>query len=201
MHGAMVAAGDQPELELGMVESAAREMASRGIYTGERLHRDDPVKYGAIVRALAEGWTKESIRKAFGVAWETVDAVAVREGESIRDQKEEIRCSIGKVIRMGLPSLMTKAEEGKLSVLDMGILIDKFQVLNGEASSIVAHQHVASVEDVAAYIAGLEEARARVVQDTGSQGEEIGERADFLEVGELGQDRSTSGGMAPVSIK
>lgn len=159
----------QPELALDLVESAAAQLASEGIYTGERLFRDDPVKYEAIVRALAENWSKESIRKAFGVAWETVDAVAKREGSSIREQKEEIRDTISTVIRLGLHSLKKKAEDGKLSVLDFGILIDKFQVLNGEASSIVGHQHAATVDDVTAYIAGLEQARAREVQDTGSQ--------------------------------
>lgn len=123
------------ELE-GMLDASAGPV--RGTYTAERFREREPKRYALIVSGLAQGYSKQALAKAVGVAWETVRAVEkVEAGKSILEEKKGFADGLADVIELGIDGLKTKARDGKLSALDVAVLTDKFLILRGEASSII----------------------------------------------------------------
>ncbi len=127
----------QAVMDALMSEVPAAGGKPRGRYTAESFQRTDPDRYGLAVDFLAQGYAKSTIAKALKMAWETVDAIERREaGLGIREEKKRIADGLMPVIEQAIEGLGAKAAEGKLSALDVGILIDKHQLLRGEATSI-----------------------------------------------------------------
>ena len=125
------------ELE-GLLDAAAGPGNHRGTYTAERFREREPKRYALIVSGLAQGYSKQALAKALGVAWETVRAVErVELGKSILEEKKGFADGLADVIEMGIEGLKLKARDGKLSALDVAVLTDKFLILRGEASSII----------------------------------------------------------------
>jgi len=119
-----------------MLDAAAGP--ERGIYTAERFKARDGHRFALIVAGLAQGYSKQAIARAVGVAWETVRAVERAEiGTSLRDEKKSFADGLADVIERGIDGLKVKAAAGKLSALDVAVLIDKHQLLRGEATSII----------------------------------------------------------------
>jgi hypothetical protein len=132
---------DQKELALeleGLLDDVAGPAGKRGNYTAERFREREPRRYELIVSGLVQGYSKQSISRAVGVAWETVRAVEKAElGKSILEEKKGFADGLADVIELGIDGLKVKAKEGKLSALDVAVLTDKFLVLRGEASAII----------------------------------------------------------------
>ncbi len=128
----------QMEMELeGLMDEKAGS-AGRGTYTAQRFKEKDGHRYGLIVSGLAQGYPKQQIAKAVGVAWETVRAVERAEmAGSLREEKKGFADGLADVIERGIDGLKVKAAAGKLSALDVAVLIDKHQLLRGEATSII----------------------------------------------------------------
>lgn len=128
----------QMEMELEGLMDAKAGAGPRGIYTAQRFKEKDPHRYALIVAGLAQGYPKQQIAKAVGVAWETVRAVERAEmAGSLREEKKGFADGLADVIELGIDGLKTKAQNGKLSALDVAVLIDKHQLLRGEATSII----------------------------------------------------------------
>lgn len=129
------------ELELeGVMDAAAATRGSgrRGVYTADRFRERDGRRYQMIVLGLARGYSKQSLSRDFGVAWETVRAIEKAEGgKSILEEKKGFADGLADVIEIGIDGLREKALAGKLSALDVAVLTDKFLLLRGEASSII----------------------------------------------------------------
>lgn len=125
-------------LELEGLLDAAGAGAPRGTYTAERFREREPKRYALIVSGLAQGYSKQALARAIGVAWETVRAVEkVEAGKSILEEKKGFADGLADVIELGIDGLKVKARDGKLSALDVAVLTDKFLTLRGEASSII----------------------------------------------------------------
>ena len=123
------------ELE-GLLDASAGP--ARGTYTADRFREREPKRYALIVSGLAQGYSKQALAKAIGVAWETVRAVEkVEAGKSILEEKKGFADGLADVIELGIDGLKKKAADGKLSALDVAVLTDKFLTLRGEASSII----------------------------------------------------------------
>jgi hypothetical protein len=133
--------GDDGQRELaleleGLLDAAGG--SARGNYTAERFREREPKRYALIVSGLAQGYSKQALARAIGVAWETVRAVEkVEASKSILEEKKGFADGLADVIELGIDGLKVKARDGKLSALDVAVLTDKFLVLRGEASSIV----------------------------------------------------------------
>lgn len=152
----------QMALDLELQERLeALPSTQRGKYTGKAFKAKDPHRYGLIVRGLALGTSKQALSKALGVSWELVRAIEIEErGTSIREEKKTFADALAGVIEQGIDGLMDKAAAGKLSALDVAVLLDKHQLLRGEATAITETKG----EDpaVAAYRAFLEGAAQRM---------------------------------------
>jgi hypothetical protein len=111
--------------------------------TGERLHRVDPERYAAVVKALADpGLTIKTICETLHVSEECLRAVKAREKIPINEEKLILLGNITHGLRLAtertietMPNASTKD-----AVLAVGILTDRMQVLTGEATAIVEHR-------------------------------------------------------------
>lgn len=139
--GGLSVPGAQKELGLeleGLLDAAAGPGGKRGTYTAERFREREPKRYELIVAGLAQGYSKQSLAKALGVAWETVRAVERQEFEkTLREKKKGFADGLADVIELGIEGLRSKAKDGKLSALDVAVLSDKWLLLEGEATSII----------------------------------------------------------------
>lgn len=119
---------------------AQRRLEAGGEFTGERLHRDRPEVYRAVVRMAAEGLSISATARALGVSRNTVCAVREREGFSIEQEKKELlrdfrraqRLSVEKVIE-----LLPEVKSAKDAAIVAAVMTDKAQLLSGEATARV----------------------------------------------------------------
>ena len=119
-----------------------------GEFTGERLLARRPETYRAIVRMLAEGLSGSSIARACQVSRNTVAAVREREGFSIEQQKKELLTTIrrgSQVAAERVVELIPHIQNAKDAAITLAVLVDKAQLLAGEATSRV--ERVDATED------------------------------------------------------
>lgn len=145
--------------------------AQRGTYTARQFQERWPDKYAVICQALALGMSLEAIRKAAGVAWETVRAIRdSQQPVSLRELKGRLAGLLGGILTQRLEQIADDPQAvAKLGMLDIGIALDKLLLLHGEASSIVetrmAPPTVAAFEAFCRTVSQREEmtAKGRVV--------------------------------------
>ena len=139
------------------MEEAEKRLTEVGEFTGERLFRDRPGIYSAVVRMAAEGLSISAAARALGVSRNTVAAVREREGITIEQDKKELmklfgtarRLSVEKVIEL-IPDL----KSAKDAAITAAVMVDKYALLAGEATSRVERVEV-KPDQVQAYLDAL----------------------------------------------
>ena len=143
-----------------------------GEFTGERLLARRPETYRALVRMLAEGLSGSSIARACQVSRNTVAAVREREGFSIEQQKKELLTTIrrgSQVAAERVVELIPHIQNAKDAAITLAVLVDKAQLLAGEATSRV--ERVDATEDkLRDMLASLPVLEGEVVQTGPSSG-------------------------------
>ena len=169
------------------MEEAEKRLAEAGDFTGERLFRDRPGVYAAVVRMMAEGISISATARALGVSRNTVCAVRDREGFSIEQDKKELlrdlrragRLSVEKVIE-----LLPDVKSAKDAAITAGVILDKQQLLSGEATARVERVDV-KPDQVKAYLDALPVVDAEVLEvistgvPAGTAGQKGGPAADW----------------------
>jgi hypothetical protein len=148
------------------IEEAEKRLAEVGDFTGERLFRDRPGVYAAVVRMMAEGMSISATARALGVSRNTVCAVRDREGFSIEQDKKELlrdlrragRLSVEKVIE-----LLPDVKSAKDAAITAAVMLDKQQLLSGEATARVERVDVRP-DQVKAYLDSLPVVDAEVLE-------------------------------------
>jgi hypothetical protein len=105
--------------------------------TGERLFRDRPDVYKAIVRLLAEpGVTIRTICRECHVTDDVVRSVKARENIPIAHEKKTVLANMAHGVRLGSERVIELMPTAALkdALLGVGILTDKMQLLSGEAT-------------------------------------------------------------------
>jgi len=131
------------EAEIGF-----EKLEAVGEFTGERLLARRPETYRAVVRMLAEGLSGSSIARACQVSRNTVAAVRDREGFTIEQQKKELLTTIrrgSQVAAERVVELIPHIQNAKDAAITLAVLVDKAQLLAGEATSRV--ERVDATED------------------------------------------------------
>ena len=112
-----------------------------GVSTGERLIRDRPDVYQAIVYLLGQGTGIREIKRITGVHHRTIEAVMVREGQTIDTARKELGARALRVAAMGVERLEEIIADGNIKPgelsMAVGILTDKAQLLTGGVTSRV----------------------------------------------------------------
>jgi hypothetical protein len=167
------------------IEEAEKRLADAGEFTGERLHRDRPGVYAAVVRMAAEGQSISATARALGVSRNTVCAVRDREGISIEQDKKELLKDLRRASRLGVEKvieLLPETKAAKDAAIVAAVMVDKMQLLSGEATARVERVEVRP-DQVKAFVDSLPVIEAELVEGelaTGVAGETSGQKAAGL---------------------
>jgi hypothetical protein len=166
------------------VEEAEKRLAQAGEFTGERLFRDRPGIYAAVVRMAAEGLSISATARALGVSRNTVCAVRDREGISIEQEKKEVIKLLQKGMRLGAErtiELLPETKSARDAALVTAIMTDKHQLLSGEATARVERVEIRP-DQVRAFVDSLPVIEAEVVEEilTGVAAGTAGQKAPAL---------------------
>lgn len=167
------------------IEEAEKRLAESGEFTGERLFRDRPGVYAAAVRMAAEGQSISATARALGISRNTVCAVREREGVSVEQERKELLKDLRKASRLGVEKvleLMPDLKSAKDAAITAAVMLDKMQLLSGEATARVERVDVRP-DQVKAFVDSLPVIEAELVEGeivTGVPGETSGQKADSL---------------------
>lgn len=167
------------------IEEAEKRLADAGEFTGERLHRDRPGIYAAVVRMAAEGQSISATARALGVSRNTVCAVREREGISIEQDKKELLKDLRRASRLGVEKvieLLPETKAAKDAAIVAAVMVDKMQLLSGEATARVERVEVRP-DQVKAFVDSLPVIEAEMVEgeiSTGVPGETSEQKAGAL---------------------
>jgi transposase-like protein len=148
------------------IQEAEKRLAEEGEFTGERLFRDRPGIYAAVVRMAAEGQSISATARALGVSRNTVCAVRDREGISIEQDKKELLKDLRKASRLSVEKvieLLPSVKAAKDAAITAAVMLDKYQLLSGEATSRVERVE-AKPDQVKAFLDALPVVDAEVLE-------------------------------------
>lgn len=122
------------------------------IFTGNKLAENDPERYAKIVQGLGEGKALTRLAKEHKVAPETIVAISKREKKSI-DAVQNLTMGLTSYASQAcLMKIIEKLDADKIppGVLPIafGILRDKEKNDLGQATSIVEHKKVLTIDEV-----------------------------------------------------
>ena len=121
-------------------ELSAEKLEGVGEFTGERLLARRPDAYQAIIRMSAEGLSISAQARALGVSRNTVCAVRDREGFSIEQDKKDLLRDVRRAARLSVEraiELVPGIQNAKDAAIVAAVMVDKMQLLSGEATSRV----------------------------------------------------------------
>ena len=175
-------------------EIGAEKLEATGEFSGERLLARRPEVYRAICRMSAEGLSMSAMARALGVSRNTVAAVQEREGISIEQHKKELLRNVRTAARLSVErvvELVPTINNAKDAAIVAAVMVDKLQLLSGEATSRVEKVEV-SQDKLSEMLASLPLLEAEVVQVTGPHGSASGQKGlaagSLSGVGGLGAD-------------
>jgi transcriptional regulator with XRE-family HTH domain len=153
-------------------EIGAEKLEATGEFSGERLLARRPEVYRAICRMSAEGLSMSAMARALGVSRNTVAAVQEREGISIEQHKKELLRNVRTAARLSVErvvELVPTINNAKDAAIVAAVMVDKLQLLSGEATSRVEKVEV-SQDKLSEMLASLPLLEAEVVPVTGPSG-------------------------------
>lgn len=166
--------------------------AERGVYNAERLFKERPEVYREIVRLRVEGQSIRGIKRMCKVHHRTVEAVMVREGETIDTLKKELGARCFRVSGQLLESIEEDVENNKLKpeakAVAFGIIAEKAQLLTGGVTQRVERVDVPDEDSLAKMIDDLPQIDVAAVQTSGMGfgAGGVEQRADALGAGAVG---------------
>lgn len=168
----------------GVLKEAEDRLTATGEFTGERLFRDRPAIYAAAVRMIAEGQSISATARALGISRNTVAAVRDREGVTIEQDKKELLRDLRRASRLGVEKvleLLPDTKSAKDAAIVTAVMVDKAQLIGGEATSRVERVDVRP-DQVKAFLEALPVVDAEVIElcEIGVAGETAGQRAGDL---------------------
>lgn len=130
------------------------------VYTGERMRKRSPEKYGRVVEMLVAGVPVTRIAKECNVGKHTISAIKAREKECIEAGQEMTKGLTSMAVQMTLDKILEKLEEdkipaGQLAIL-FGILRDKEVRDQGQAVHTMEIRKRVSIEDVRSELEGMQ---------------------------------------------
>jgi hypothetical protein len=149
-----------------------------GVSTGERLHDQHPDVYQRVVAMLGQGAAIREIKRQLGVHHRTIQAVAIREGQTIDTMRRELGARSLGVAGLALEALEERIIGGGVKPAELsmavGILIDKGQLLTGGATGRVERIERHQVErEIDAFLDDVETIEGEIIPDTGLSGSDI----------------------------
>lgn len=111
------------------------------VYTGDNLLAQRPDVYKAVVACLGQGMGIREIKRRLGVHHRTIQAVAIREGQTIDTLRRELGARALGLAGLAMEALEDKVLSGSVKAgelaMAIGVLVDKGQLLSGGATGRV----------------------------------------------------------------
>lgn len=176
---------DDPRMLEDAVAGAAPD---RREFTGERLFRERPDVYGAIVQAHANGLSQRQIARALRVSTNTVAAVVEREPGAVEAHKQRTISGLRRFVGATIERMLEDLDRMPLQSLPvaLGVAVDKLQLLTGEATQRVERVEVRE-DKVRAFIDSLPVIEAEVLEiapaETGVAGGTDGQKGSGVVTG------------------
>lgn len=122
------------------------------LFTGDKLAKKDPQRYAKVVQELSEGKALTRIAKDNKCAPETITAIAKRETKTI-DKVQNLTMGLTSYASQAcLMKIIEKLESDQIPAgvlpIAFGILRDKEKSDLGQATSIVEHKKVVTLDEV-----------------------------------------------------
>jgi transcriptional regulator with XRE-family HTH domain len=159
-------------------EIGAEKLEVTGEFSGERLLARRPEVYRAICRMSAEGLSMSAMARALGVSRNTVAAVQEREQFPIEQQKKELLKNVRTAARLSVErvvELVPSINNAKDAAIVAAVMVDKLQLLSGEATSRVEKVEV-NQDKLSEMLASLPVLEAEVLPLTGPHGSGSGQK-------------------------
>lgn len=150
-----------------------------GEYSGDRLFSQRPEVYRAVVSMLAEGIGTTTIAKACQVSPNTIYAVRAREGVTIESERKELLKNLRQAAKLSVEKtldLLPSLKSAKDAAITAAVMIDKLQLLSGEATSRIERVEVDG-DAIMRMVQAAEVIDGQIVEITGPLGEAPGQKA------------------------
>jgi hypothetical protein len=124
---------------------AEERLNTLGEFSGDRLFAQRPEIYRAVVSMLAEGIVTTTIAKACQVSPNTIYAVRDREGVTIESERKELLKNLRQAAKLSVEKtldLLPSLKSAKDAAITAAVMIDKLQLLSGEATSRIERVEV-----------------------------------------------------------
>lgn len=162
-----------PFLFSDLQESQNDPTAPGTVFTGERLATQRPEIYREVVTYLGQGMGIREICRRLRVHHRTVQAVSIREGQTIDTMRRELGARALGLAGLAMERLEEQITGGTIKpgelAMTVGILVDKGQVLTGGVTGRVERIERHHVEkELEAFLAEVE-----TVEITGLSSEEL----------------------------
>jgi hypothetical protein len=147
-------------------EIGYEKLEAAGEFTGERLLERRPDAYRAVIRMAAEGLSISATARALGVSRNTVAAVREREGICIEQEKKELLRDVRRAARLSVEraiELIPSLNNAKDAAIVAAVMVDKGQLLSGEATSRIERVEVQE-DKLREMLAALPVLEAEIVQ-------------------------------------
>jgi len=145
----------------------------QGQYSGERLHAERPEIYAEVVNMLGQGCSIRSIKRRCKVHHRTIEAVRIREGETIDTLRKRMGRSCFALANVVLESLeedvTAEILKPEAKAFAAGMLLDKGQLLSGGVTERVERVQAPDTDAVRDYLDSLP------LADVREMGSETGE--------------------------
>lgn len=154
-------------------------MNTLGEYSGDRLFSQRPEVYRAVVSMLAEGIGTTTIAKACQVSPNTIYAVRNREGITIESERKELLRNLRQAAKLSVEKtldLLPSLKSARDAAITAAVMIDKLQLLSGEATSRIERVEVDG-DAIMRMVQAAEVIDGQIVEITGPLGEAPGQKA------------------------
>lgn len=144
----------------------AEEMVP-SLFTGNKLAEKDPERYGKIVQGLGEGKALTRLARKYKVAPETIMAIAKRETKSIDAVQGLTQGLTSYATQSCLMKIIEKLDRDEIPAgvlpIAFGILRDKEKSDLGQASSVIEHKKVLTIDEVRSELNSLRSQATEVI--------------------------------------
>lgn len=146
--------GDTIDTELGFPVEILERLELRGIHDLTRLKEREPWKFKAICWLLAHDVPVRDVCECASVSPVTVQLVMAdpQSKTSAVTLKSRLLDKMKMTFRLGIEKQMELAKEGKLSMLDLKLLFDMIQLLEGGPTARVEHVADPELEELKKFL-------------------------------------------------
>lgn len=145
------------------------------IFTGNKLAQEDPERYAKVVQELGEGKPLTRIARGNKVSPSTVMAIAKRESKSIDAVQNLTQGLTSYATQSCLMRIIDKLDKDEIPAgvlpIAFGILRDKEKNDLGQATSIVEHKKVQTIDEVQKELDAMRDAEVIDVTDNSNNSE------------------------------